>query len=198
MSSPRIFATTFFRKTLHFLIALTPLLAAFNYQLTVLLLCAGTLFFIFAEDRRFHGGGGGIPLISKITMFVSHNRDKTRFVLGPVTLGAGALFALLILPPESFAVAIYALAFGDGFAGLAGRIFGKFRPKILCGKSMEGSAACFIAIFISARLVTGNGRAALICALAGSVIEAAPTEDFDNILIPLGVGITAVLTGAAS
>jgi dolichol kinase len=61
---------------------------------------------------------------------------------------------------------------------------------------MEGSLACFLAIFIPAQLLSGSLMSALVCALAGSIIEAAPTEDFDNILIPLGVGIVSALIPA--
>jgi dolichol kinase len=129
--------------------------------------------------------------VSKITVFVSHSRDKQRFVLGPITLGAGALWAIIFLPKEAYTIGIYALAFGDGFAGLIGRIFGRVRPKFLAGKSVEGSLACFIAVFISAELVTHNYTNALICAAAATLIEAIHTEDFDNILIPITIGVIA-------
>jgi dolichol kinase len=177
------------RKALHFLIALSPTLAGINYALTVLLLSFGTLIYAFLESCRFSGVAA--PLVSKITVFVSHSRDKRRFVLGPVTLGAGALWAMIFLPREAYTIGIYALAFGDGFAGLVGRIFGRLHPKFLAGKSIEGSLACFIAVFISAQFVTNHYTNALICAAAATVIEAAHTEDFDNILLPLAVGIIA-------
>jgi dolichol kinase len=177
------------RKALHFLIALVPTFASINYPLTVLLLSFGTLFYTFLESLRFSGATA--PLVSKITVFVSHSRDKRRFVLGPTALGAGALAAIIFLPKEAYTIGIYALAFGDGFAGLVGRIFGRLRPKFLAGKSIEGSLACFIAVFVSAELVTHNYINALICAAAAAIIEAAHTEDFDNILIPLTVGMIA-------
>ncbi|MDR2865160.1 MAG: phosphatidate cytidylyltransferase [Spirochaetaceae bacterium] len=185
-----VIKTVLLRKSLHFLIAFAPTLAGLNYPLSVLLLCTGTVFYAFAESLRFSGNGSA-PLISKITILASHSRDKSRFVLGPVTLGGGALFALLILPPLPFTVAIYALAFGDGFAGIIGRIFGRIRPHFLFGKSVEGSFACFIAIFISTELLTQNCLCALSCALVGCLVEILPVEDFDNILIPLCVGLTA-------
>jgi dolichol kinase len=181
--------TVIVRKSLHFLIALSPTFASIHYCGTVLLLGIGTVFFAFAESYRVSGSGDTI--ISRITNFASHSRDKDRFVLGPVTLGSGALIALLVFPHNVFSISIYALAFGDGFAGLAGRLFGRLRPKILSGKSIEGSFACFIAIFISSYLVTHNYFASCICALSGMIIEVLPAEDFDNILIPVTVGIAA-------
>jgi len=179
----RIFA----RKLLHFLIAFSPLLSALSYPLTVILLAVGTTLYAFLESYRI--SGGTIPLISNIVKYVSHSRDKDRYVLGPVTLGGGALCCLLFYPEKAFTVAVLALAFGDGLAGLAGRTFGRIRLKILGGKSVEGFLACFAATFIVAFLVLDDIKVSLLAALTASVVEALPTEDFDNVLIPLSVGL---------
>ena len=180
------------RKSIHFLIALVPALASISYQLSVFLLCLGIIFYAFVEAYRFEKRTlpRWLPglFIAKITVYASHRRDKQRFVLGPLTLGSGALCALLFFPQEAAAAAIYALAFGDGLAGLAGRIFGTIRPAFLFHKSIEGSIACFAAILFSAWFVVQNWGIALLCAVFGTIIEALPLEDFDNILIPAMVG----------
>jgi len=180
----RIFA----RKLLHFLIAFSPVLAALDYSLAVLALACGTLFYAFLESYRV--SGGNIPLLSRIIAYVSHSRDKNRYVLGPVTLGGGALFCLLLFPGKAFTAAIFALAFGDGFAGLVGQSFGRLRLKILRGKSVEGFLACYAAAFVTIFLVTDSVKTSLAAALAASVTEALPTEDFDNFLIPFFTGLT--------
>jgi dolichol kinase len=190
--SKSVLKTILVRKSLHFLVSLSPALSLFSFPLTVIILSAGTVFYAFAENFRL--AGGNATILSRITVLASHSRDRERFVLGPVTLGAGALFSLLCFPHEAFAIAMYALAFGDGFAGLVGRIVGRLRPRFLCGKSIEGSLACFTMIFTSTYLITCNGICALISASVGCVIEALPAEDFDNILIPLLVGSSAVLS----
>jgi dolichol kinase len=175
------------RKLLHFSIALTPILASFNRPLMMGFLAAGTLFYTFVESLRM--AGVEVPVISKITVKGSRSRDRGRFVLGPVTLGIGAMLALLIYPSPVASVAIYSLAFGDGFASLIGRIFGNIRPAFLKGKSLEGSLACFFAVYISAFLVLQNSQAALIAALTATSVEALPLEDYDNILLPVTVGL---------
>ena len=184
------------RKGLHFLIALTPAFSALNYNITIIFLCAGTIFYGFIESFRlkaeYHMGFSAhfAPLcyICGIIVFASHRRDKGRFVLGPLTLGAGALFSLVFFNEKAAAIAIYSLAAGDGLAGLVGRLAGRLRPRFLCGKSIEGSAACFFSILIISYILSGNIAASLACAAASAIIEALPIEDMDNILLPFTAG----------
>jgi phytol kinase len=177
------------RKTIHFLIALSPGMAAINYPLTVLALMAGVLGYTFMEMLRL--SGVKIPVVSTLTAMASRPRDIGVFVLGPVTLGIGALLTLLLFPSPAACIGIYALAFGDGFAGLVGKLFGRIRPAFLFGKSLEGSAACFAAIFVSAFLVSHNFVVSFAAAIAGTAVEALPLEDYDNISLPLIVGVVA-------
>lgn len=178
--------TELVRKSIHLLIALSPALAAINYPLTVLALMTGVLGYTAMELLRLLGVK--VPLVSAITGMASRPRDMGRFVLGPVTLGFGALLALLLFPPPAAVIGIYALAFGDGFAGVAGKLFGRLRPAFLCGKSAEGSLACFSATFFSAWLVSRHYGVSLAAALTAAVVEALPLEDYDNIVLPVAVG----------
>jgi dolichol kinase len=100
---------------------------------------------------------------------------------------------MLLYPSPVAAIAIYALAFGDGFASLVGRIFGRLRPRFMMGKSIEGSAACCIAVLISAYLVSSNIVVALLAAVTATVVEALPLEDYDNIALPVSVGLVVQL-----
>jgi len=179
------------RKSIHLLIALTPTLAAFDRTLVIAALGAGTLVYASAEAARLQGRT--VPVISRITALASRARDRDRFVLGPVTLGLGAMLALLFYPASAAAIAIYALAFGDGLASLVGRFFGKTRPAFLRGKSVEGSAACFVAVFASAYGVTRDARVAFFAAVVATLTEALPLEDYDNIALPLVVGFVVEL-----
>jgi len=180
------FKTEIIRKSIHFLIALTPFMAALNRPFTMSVLMIGTLSYAYLETLRLLGTH--IPLVSSITNMASRSRDKGHFVMGPVTLGLGALLALLLYPSPAASIAIYALAFGDGFASLIGKFFGRIRPACMNGKSIEGSFACFIAVFIVSHRVSYDYRIAFIAALSATLIEALPLDDFDNILIPLTVG----------
>jgi dolichol kinase len=175
------------RKSIHFLIGLSPLLAALNYSATAALLLAGVLAYIRMESLRL--AGVRVPLVSSLTGLASRSRDRGRFVLGPVTLGLGALLALAVYPAPAASIAIYALAFGDGFASLIGKLFGRLRPAFLRGKSLEGCAACFCAVLIAAYQVSRDYRLALAAALSAMVTEALPLEDYDNLALPLAVGL---------
>lgn len=187
--------TEIIRKAIHFLIALCPLMAGVNKTATVILLMIGTLGYTLMECLRL--SGVRIPVISSLTSMASRERDFGHFVMGPVTLGLGALLALLLYPSQAAAIAIYALAFGDGIASLIGRLFGKVRPAFLSGKSIEGSIACFAVVFISAYMVCGNTYIALVAAFTAMVTEALPLEDYDNLAIPVTVGLAVQLASIA-
>ncbi|AEF84009.1 phosphatidate cytidylyltransferase [Treponema primitia ZAS-2] len=184
--------TELVRKSMHFLIALSPSMAAINRPFTVALLMVGTFFYACMETLRL--AGVEVPLVSSLTSMASRPRDRDRFVLGPVTLGLGALLALLLYPSPAAAIAIYALAFGDGFASLIGKAFGQHRPGFMRGKSVEGSLACFGAVFFTAYQVSLNSRTALIAAVTATLVEALPLEDYDNIALPISVGFMVQLT----
>jgi dolichol kinase len=183
--------TEIIRKSIHFSIALSPLMAAANRPATVLILAAGTLGYAWMESLRL--AGRRIPFVSSVTSMASRARDEGRFVMGPVTLGLGALLALLLYPSPAASIAIYALAFGDGFAGLVGRLFGRIRPPVLCGKSVEGSLACFIAVLAVAFQVSRDFRVALTAAFTATLVEALPLEDYDNLALPVTVGMAVSL-----
>jgi len=175
------------RKSIHFLIALSPTLAALNYSFTVLLLTVGIMGYAVMEQMRL--SGVKIPLVSTLTSMVSRPRDMNGFVLGPITLAMGAILALLLFPPSVACICIYALAFGDGFASLVGKTFGKWRPSFLFGKSVEGSLACFTAVLVSAYAVSGNMHIAVVAAFTATIVEALPLGDYDNIALPVTVGL---------
>lgn len=183
--------TEIIRKSIHFLIALSPSMAAINKPFTVVFLMIGTLGYTIMETLRL--SGVKVPVISSLTGMASRSRDIGRFVMGPVTLGLGSLLALLLYPSPAAAIAIYALAFGDGFASLVGKFFGKWRPAFLCGKSVEGSFACFAAVFASAYAVSGSLHIALTAAITAMAVEALPLEDYDNLVLPITVGLAVQL-----
>ena len=184
--------TEIIRKSIHFLIALSPTMALVNRPATMLVLMIGTLCYTYLETLRF--SGVEIPLISSITTMASRPRDKGRFVLGPVTLGIGALLALLLYPSPAASIAIYALAFGDGFASLIGKLFGRIRPAFLWGKSVEGSLACFTAVLFISYQVSYNYKTALIAAVTATLVEVLPLKDYDNLAIPIIVGFVVGFT----
>jgi dolichol kinase len=181
--------TELIRKAIHLLIALVPLLAAIDVGLTMGLLGAGTLFYIFAENARRHGVS--ILLVSDLTVVASREQDRGRFVLGPVTLGIGAMLALLLYPGKASIIAIYALAFGDSAASLVGKSVGGLRIPFANGKTFAGTFACFFVVLIVAYRLTGDWTTSFVVGTATALFEVFPTTDMDNIIIPVGTGFVA-------
>jgi phytol kinase len=177
------------RKSLHLLIALVPVLASVNLPATLSLLAAGTIFYAFAEASRRQGNP--ILVISDLTIIASREKDRKGFVLGPVTLGLGAMLSLLLYPLPSASIAILALAFGDGFASLVGTLLRGPKIPLLGTKTVAGSVACFAAVFLVTLRITMKPVDALVVAAAATVLEAIPAGNFDNIVIPFGVGLVA-------
>lgn len=179
----------FFRKGIHFFIAVVPLLARFDVAATMAILAGGTLIYAYAEHLR--SDGRRIAFISAITSAASRPRDRGKFVLGPVTLGIGAMTALLLYPEPAASIAIYALAFGDGLSSIVGKIVGGLRIPFTGGKTFAGSAACFAAVFFVALKYTGKVEIAVPLGAAATLLEALPTGDLDNIILPVGTGFLA-------
>jgi dolichol kinase len=179
------------RKSIHLLIGIVPTLASLDLNLTIGLLAFGTLAYAASESLRM--AGVDVPLVSRVTALAARRRDSGRYVMGPVTLGLGAMLSLLMYPNPAASVAIYALAFGDGFSSLVGKLTGSIRLPFTGGKSLEGSITCFMAVFLATYAISRSFMASLGIALFATFVEAAPLKDFDNIVLPVLTGALAWL-----
>ncbi len=177
------------RKSIHLLVALVPVLASVSVPMTMALLGTGTLFYVMAETAR--RSGVQIAFVSDLTLLASRSREKGRFVLGPVTLGLGAMLSLMLYPMEASSIAIFSLAFGDSLASLVGRAVGGWRIPFTRRKTFAGSAACFVGILTLAFRSSGQLGASFWIAAGGAVLEAFAPDDMDNILLPVGTGFLA-------
>lgn len=175
-----------FRKSIHLCSCFVPLLLKFAYKTTIGLLIFAAVFYTLTQALSLHGKK--VPLVSDITDMAARERDRGKFVLGPLTLVLGILFCALLCPQKAAAVGILALAFGDGLASLAGKFLGNLHIPHTGGKTCAGSLMCFVAIFVSSFCVLQRTDAALAIAFCGMFIEVLPLKDFDNILIPLLLG----------
>ena len=153
-----------FRKSIHLCSALVPTFLAFSYWPVMSLLC--------------------IVLLA----IAARKRDENKFVLGPVTLVIGIICASLLWKQEAARIGVYALAFGDGFASLIGKLIGRVHIPFTNGKTAAGSLACFFAVFLSSFAVCHNCAIALLLAVIATVVEVVPMTDFDNIVIPILIG----------
>lgn len=175
-----------FRKSIHLCSGFMPLFLKLCYPVTIGLLLFAAAFYTLTQILSLRGVK--VPLVSDITDIAARERDRGKFVLGPLTLVAGILLAAILCPQKAAAVGIMALAFGDGLASLAGKFLGNLHIPHTDGKTCAGSLMCLIAIFISSFCVTQRADLALVAALCGMFIEVLPLKDFDNILIPLLLG----------
>jgi phytol kinase len=183
------FQGEFIRKSLHLLIALVPFFAAVNLTGTLVLLAIGTVFYAFAEASRRQGNP--VLMVSDLTLIASRQKDRGGFVLGPVTLGLGAMLSLILYPEPAASLAIFALAFGDSFASLVGTIVKGPKVPFLGGKTFAGSFACLVAVFFITFGLTRQLLPSLAVAIGAMILEAIPAGNFDNIIIPVGVGMLA-------
>ena len=177
-----------FRKSIHLCSSFVPLFFSLNYWATIYGILGIVVAYYFCEIARLEGHP--VPVISLVTETASRQRDECKFVLGPVTLVLGIVFAALVLPLSCAKIGIFALAFGDGLASLAGKLFGRIKIPHTGGKTLEGSLTCFAAVFIATYVVTGLSIVSLIIAFVSMIIEVLPLGDWDNMIIPTCAGGT--------
>ncbi len=107
-------------------------------------------------------------------------RDLVR-LSGTTYYMTGVLLAVLLFPQRVAVVSVLFLVLGDFAAGAVGRRWGRMR--LPGGKSLEGSAACFLTCLAVAVPLVG-WRAATGGALAATLAESLELPVDDNLLIP--------------
>jgi len=125
--------------------------------------------------------------------------SEKRGFSGVIFSTAGVLAAMLIArgDPAIVGAAILQLALGDAASAVAGKAFG--RTKLFGGlKSLEGSLAGFAVGYAAALACGVRPGAALLAALAGSLVELPPTTRWfnDNFWIPIATAATLAIVGA--
>ncbi|OJF76774.1 MAG: hypothetical protein BKP49_05475 [Treponema sp. CETP13] len=185
-----IIQTELFRKSIHICTAFIPiLLSLYSKSLILGLLSCALVGYIVSESLRYHGHK--IPLVSCITEHAARNGNAKYFVLGPVTLSVGVLITALFFEPLPAKIGIWALAFGDGFASLIGKLIGHTEIPHTNGKTVAGSLACFCATFISCFVASQRLVFSLTIGLCGAIIELIPMRDYDNVVIPIIIALIA-------
>ena len=179
------------RQSIHLLVALVPVVASVSVNLAMSLVGVGTLFYVFAENAR--RSGLTIAVVSDLTLIASRDNESEQFVLGPVTLGLGAMLALTLYPLQASTIAIFALAFGDSVASLVGKSVVSPRLPFGSKKTLAGSATCFLVVLLVVYRLSADVTAAVVIALVTVVLEAFAPDDMDNVLIPVGTGLAASL-----
>ena len=128
------------------------------------------------KNKRFN------QFILKILGGVHREEESSKISGLPWTLSGSIITMLLFKDKTIVFSSLLFLVFGDTFAALIGKGYGKH--KLWFGKSLEGSFACFVICFLIA-LFFFNIWLSLIIALIVAVIEFIPWPLNDNFWIPI-------------
>jgi phytol kinase len=150
-----------------------------------------TIVYIASEVARTKGTN--FPVFSRVTRkLVVPNREVNRFVTAPIFFAMGIIFSLLVFPPHVAYTAVVVLTFGDGFASVFGRIFGKTSLLFNRKKNLEGTICGFTCAFLGALLFVSPLQA-LVAAAVGMFAESLPLPVDDNLVTPLSAGTVLIL-----
>jgi phytol kinase len=112
-----------------------------------------------------------------------------------LSIGILVAFFWYINQPQYAALGILIMAWGDGFAAIIGRRFGKHKYKLFGGqKSWEGSGAMTLISYIISSLILFSTEGniwqvwviSLVVAVVATVLETLSFLGMDNLTVPLG------------
>ena len=102
------------------------------------------------------------------------------------------MLSLILYPEPAASIAIFALAFGDGIASLAGKVLRGPVDPLHPGQDPVGHPGLLRGrVPRHAESVTAGRMQSLVIAAAAAILEAIPAGNFDNLVVPLGVGFLA-------
>lgn len=158
--------------------------------IVVPLIFAVTMLYIVSEFARIQGAK--FPIVSTITWKAVRKPELYEFATAPIFFALGIMLSLVLFPAPANYAAVVILTFGDGFATIFGKKFGKTVVPFNKGKRLEGSLFGFAFAFLGA-LIFLNPMKALIGATVGMLIEVLPLPINDNLTIPLVTGLALTL-----
>ena len=174
------------RKTLH-LPGLAFLALAYYSKTASISLLASLILLYFVSWSLMRWKGVGIPLISHLT---ERLKREGAIDLGPPLLALGILLTLLFFDLRSAACGILQVCVADGAAAVVGKKWGVEKIFYSPKKSYWGALAFFVFAFLI-QLPMISWKHSVLLALVGTFLESLPFGAFDNLLIPVGVGLIA-------
>ena len=113
-------------------------------------------------------------------------------LLGSTYLLIACLLTIHLFPKPVAVLALLFLILGDTVAAIVGKSMG--RVRLIGGKTLEGSVACFLVCFGLTLLMPGvPPLVGLVGALTATVFELLPIPLDDNFRIPLSAGFAMEL-----
>jgi dolichol kinase len=181
------------RECIHisgFLVAFFTMYFGLNQLWVAFVILMITLAYIVSELSRMLGVD--IPIASTITWKAAIKPEIHEFVTAPIFFATGIVLALILFPaPVSYA-SIAAFAFGDGFATIFGKTFGRHAFPYNKGKKIEGTVAGFVFAFLGAFVFT-DPLIAVVGAATAMIVETLPAPINDNLTMPLLAGLAMLL-----
>jgi len=176
-----------YRPLVHLSSILVPVLVELTSKPLVLAaLCVVTAGYVAEELLRLRGMPASI--ISRFTLRMSRQDERSHFITAPVFLAVGIILTLILLPRNIAYASIAIVAIGDPVAAYVG---GEHGQRHVGSKTWEGFAAGTFAAFLPTILLVPPIIGA-IGSLAGMLLELFERID-DNLTIPIGAGAAMFL-----
>lgn len=179
-----------YRPLVHLSSILVPVLVEVTSKPLILVaLCVVTVGYVAEELLRLRGRP--VPLISRFTLRMSRQDERSHFIAAPVFLAVGIILVLLLLPRNIAYASIVVAAIGDPVAAYVGGEHGRRRVG---SKTWEGFAAGAFAAFLPT-LILVPPIVGAVGSITGMLLELIGGID-DNLTIPIGSGAVMFLTSA--
>jgi len=186
-----------FRKAIHvfgFSIPFISIAAGISFAAALII----TLAAAYTVSEYFRLTGRNFPVLSTVTKMAMRDsageERQSIFVTAPLYFAAGILASLLLFPAPFSYAAIAVITLGDGFASIAGRLYGRHKVPHAGGKTVEGSLAGLACAFAGAAIFV-SPNTAFIAAAIGMATELVPLRITDNLAVPLISGLSISLIG---
>ena len=183
------------RKIIHLIGLLIPICYYFFSEddkiIAVFILLSLTVIYFFLEFLRLTNQKVQRYFLTHFSPLLrTHEKQK---ITGTGYYLLSALLSISLFKKELAIACLSFLVLGDMFAAIIGMRFG--RTKILAGKSLEGSLACFIVCLVIGLFVAWlfpthlNLQIIAIGAFTATIVELLPLGLDDNLTIPLISGL---------
>ena len=181
------------REIIHisgFLVAFFTMYLGLNPLWVAFVISMITLTYIVSELSRMLGVN--IPIASTITWKAAIKPEIHEFVTAPIFFAVGIMLALLLFPAPINYASIATFTFGDGFATIFGKTFGRHAFPYNKGKKIEGTILGFVFAFLGA-LAFVNPFMAVAGAATAMIVETLPAPINDNLTMPVLAGLAMFL-----
>jgi len=181
------------RKAIHLLSVALPLLYAGGLSrrtLLIVLSLASVVALVVEVGRARHAPTREIFHRATGSMLRPH--EHTRWS-GATWLVLSFLGSVALYPPDVAVAAMWGVAAGDAAAALVGRTLGS-HPIGRSGKTLEGTAACFLTVLLGALMIARLSRVeSFLAAIAAAVAEVPQRPFDDNVRVAAAIGAGILL-----